>query len=96
MDKADHHYKSLCQQAHYSDLSTIEQKLISKYDQHKNPFDVYFFYSMFQEKGPKTILYFVQKIPRYTHHDEGQTNHTPSYILMKGSPTIYSMTSKAC
>ena len=64
MEKTDHNYRMLCQQAHYSDLSSIEEKLLSKFDHHKNGFDVFFFYEMFQLEGPKTILYFVNKLPR--------------------------------
>ena len=82
MQKADSHYKGLCQQAHYSDLSTIESKLISKYDNHKNNFDIFFFYEIFQEKGSKMILFLIEKIPRYTINYQDPRNRIQSSTSM--------------
>ena len=48
MQKADQNYRLLCQQAHYSNLSMIKQNLLSKFEDHKNPFDIHFFYQPYQ------------------------------------------------
>ena len=70
MEKVDYNYRMLVQEAHYSDLSAVEQKLLSKFDAHNQPFDIFFFYELFQLEGRKALLYLVNRLPRYIYHTQ--------------------------
>ena len=70
MSKAEENYKAIKQQAHYSNLSSVNQFLITKFPhQTSSKTDIYFVYGMYLDESKVSMNdvtgYFVTVLQKY-------------------------------
>lgn len=84
MSKAEDNYKAIRQHAHYSNLSSVNQSLISKFEsQNSLNSDTYFVYGTYIDESKVSMdvvtAYFVTVLQKYFTFYEGPKN--PMYLF---------------